>query len=76
MDGHTKGARFETYTRQALRDCGYPTLSIEEWCRFVGVGRALGYALAKNKEVPGLLNLGRKLRVSTAVTLKALGESE
>ena len=73
---YTKGPRFKEYTRQALRDCGYPTLSLDEWCRFMNCGRTLAYMLAKNNEVPGLLNLGRKLRVSTAVTLKTLGEGE
>jgi len=73
---YTKGPRFKEYTRQALRDCGYPTLSLEEWCHFMNCGRTLAYMLAKNNEVPGLLNLGRKLRVSTAATLKTLGEGE
>ena len=83
MSGHdearttyTKGPRFKEYTRQALRDCGYPTLSLEEWGHFMNCGRTLAYMLAKNNEVPGLLNLGHKLRVSTAATLRTLRESE
>ncbi len=68
--------RFIGYTRRALRECPFPTLTIEEWAGFNGIGRTLAYQLARNDEIPGLLHLGHKLLISTAATQKALGEHE
>lgn len=50
------------------------TLSIEEACKQLGIGRTLGYELARKGEMPGVLKLGGRYLVSRAALLKALGE--
>ena len=49
------------------------TLSIEEACRLYGIGRTLGYDLARRGELPGVIRLGRRLLVSRPALEKALG---
>ena len=53
------------------------TITIEEACRLYGIGRTLGYELARRGELPGVIRLGRRLLVSRPALEKALGlESE
>ena len=40
------------------------TISLEEACRALGIGRSLGYELARRGEFPGLLKLGRRFLIS------------
>ena len=42
------------------------TCSVEEGCKVLGIGRGLGYSLAKRGAFPGLLRLGSRYRISTA----------
>ncbi len=48
------------------------TLSVDEAARLLGISRALAYELARRDELPGMLRLGRRIRVSTAVVLNKL----
>lgn len=49
------------------------TLTVEEACRLLGVGRTVGYELARRGELPGVLRLGRRLVVSRPALEQALG---
>ena len=49
------------------------TLTVEEACRLLGVGRTVGYELARRGELPGVLRLGRRLVVSRPALERALG---
>ena len=49
------------------------TITIEEACRLYGIGRTLGYDLARRGELPGVIRLGRRLLVSRPALEKALG---
>jgi excisionase family DNA binding protein len=40
------------------------TMSLEEACRDLGIGRSMGYSLARRGQFPGLLKLGRRFLVS------------
>jgi len=53
-----------------------PTCSIEEASELLGIGRNYGYELARRNELPGLLHLGRRLRVSTATLKRYLSVDE
>ena len=48
------------------------TLTIEEACQLYGIGRTLGYELARWGELPGLIRLGRRLLVSRSALERAL----
>lgn len=48
------------------------TMTIDEWCETMGVGRHTGYLLARRGEIPGLIRLGRRLVVSRAVVDRVL----
>ena len=52
------------------------TLTIEDACRLLGIGRTLGYDLARRGELPGVIRLGRRLLVSRPALEKALGLDE
>ncbi len=52
---------------------GRLTLSVEEACRILGVGRTLGYELARRGELPGCLRLGNRYLVSRPALERALG---
>ena len=49
------------------------TLTVEEACRLLGVGRTVGYELARRGELPGVLRLGRRFVVSRPALERALG---
>jgi excisionase family DNA binding protein len=49
------------------------TLTVEEACRLLGVGRTVGYELARRGELPGVIRLGRRFVVSRPALEKALG---
>lgn len=53
-----------------------PTLSIEEAARVLGIGRTLGYELARTGQLPGVLRLGSRYRISTAVLIRLLESQE
>lgn len=50
-----------------LRDTGSQTLSVEETAQVLGIGRALAYDLARQGKLPGMLRLGRRIRVSSRI---------
>ena len=47
-------------------------LTVEEAARLLRISRAAAYALAKKGTLPGVLRLGRTLRVSRAVIERVL----
>lgn len=49
------------------------TLTVEEACQLLGVGRTVGYELARRGELPGVLRLGHRLVVSRPALERALG---
>jgi excisionase family DNA binding protein len=49
-----------------------PTISVEDYAALMGIGRSLGYRLAEQNAIPGLIRLGRRLRVSSAAVLRML----
>lgn len=49
------------------------TISLEEACRILGVGRTMGYDLAQRGEFPGCLRLGGRYVVSRPALLRHLG---
>jgi len=49
------------------------TLSVEEACRLLGIGRTAGYELARRGSLPGVLRLGRRFVVSRPALELALG---
>ena len=49
------------------------TITVEEACRLYGIGRTLGYELARRGELPGAIRLGRRLLVSRPALERALG---
>lgn len=49
------------------------TMTVEEACRLLGVGRTVGYELARRGELPGVLRQGRRLVVSRLALEQALG---
>ena len=49
------------------------TLTVEEACRLLGLGRTLGYELARRGDLPGVIRLGRRLLVSRPALEEALG---
>lgn len=49
------------------------TVTVEEACLLLGLGRTSGYALAKRGELPGAIRLGRRIVVSKAQLERALG---
>jgi excisionase family DNA binding protein len=52
------------------------TVSVEEACLLLGLGRTSGYVLAKRGDLPGAIRLGRRIRVSRAMLEQALGISQ
>jgi excisionase family DNA binding protein len=48
------------------------TCSVEQAAAVLGVGRGLAYELARRGELPGLLKLSRRLRVSVPALKRAL----
>ena len=48
------------------------TYTVEEASDRLGIGRTLGYELARRGELPGVLRLGRRLLVSRPALEKAL----
>lgn len=49
------------------------TMTVEEACRLLGVGRTVGYDLARRGELPGVIRLGRRFVVSRPALEDALG---
>ena len=49
------------------------TLTVEEACDRLGIGRTLGYELARRGELPGVIRLGRRLLVSRPALDRVLG---
>ncbi len=49
------------------------TYTVEEASDRLGIGRTLGYELARRGELPGVIRLGRRLLVSRPALEKALG---
>ena len=72
---YVEGERFADYTRQALINCPWPTITVEACSRFLGIGRAAAYEAVRNGEIPSL-RLGRKLLVPVGALLRLLGEGE
>ena len=52
------------------------TLSVEEAAQRLGISRGYAYELARAGQLPGVIRLGRVLRVSTAVLDRVLGIEE
>lgn len=48
------------------------TISIEQAAKLLGIGRGLAYRLASSGQMPGVLSLGRRLRVSVPALRRAL----
>ena len=48
------------------------TCSVEEAAHIFGISRGLAYELARRGELPGVLHLGRRVRVSVAALRRAL----
>lgn len=48
------------------------TYTVEEACDRLGIGRTLGYELARRGELPGVIRLGRRLLVSRPALEQAL----
>jgi excisionase family DNA binding protein len=48
------------------------TISLEEAVKRLGIGRALGYRLAAQGRLPGLLHLGKKYRIAIKALEAAL----
>ncbi len=48
------------------------TYTVEEASDRLGIGRTLGYELARRGELPGVIRLGRRLLVSRAALDRAL----
>ena len=48
------------------------TLTVEEACRLLGLGRTLGYELARRGDLPGVIRLGRRWLVSRPALEEAL----
>lgn len=48
------------------------TVSVEDACRLLGIGRNLGYELARQGKLPGALRLGRRIVVSRRALEAAL----
>jgi excisionase family DNA binding protein len=53
-------------------DAGRKTVTVEQACRILGIGRSLGYELAAKGQLPGILRLGRKYVVSRRALDRAL----
>lgn len=51
------------------------TISVEEAAARLGIGRQLAYRLARSAELPGVLRLGSRYRVSVARLDAALGQA-
>ncbi|MGD0254764.1 MAG: helix-turn-helix domain-containing protein [Acidimicrobiales bacterium] len=49
------------------------TISVEETAQILGISRGLSYALARRGELPGVLRLGSRLRVSVHALRAELG---
>jgi excisionase family DNA binding protein len=49
------------------------TVTVEEACRLLGLGRTNGYELAKRGELPGAIRIGRRIVVSRPVLERILG---
>jgi len=49
------------------------TITVEEACRIIGIGRTAGYDAARRGELPGVLRIGRRFVVSRPALEKALG---
>jgi excisionase family DNA binding protein len=61
-------------TRITLADLKGDTCSVAEAAEVLGIGRGLGYSLARRGQLPGALHLGRRLRVSVRALRASLGE--
>lgn len=48
------------------------TASIEDACRKLGIGRSLGYKLARSGELPGVIKLGSRYVISIAALERLL----
>lgn len=53
-----------------------PVLTVEAAGELLGISRSAAYGAARRGEMPGLLAIGRRRVVATAVLLKALGLDE
>jgi excisionase family DNA binding protein len=49
------------------------TVTVEQACRLLGVGRTNGYELAKRGELPGAVRIGRRIVVSRVALERLLG---
>lgn len=52
------------------------TITVTEAAELLGIGRTLAYRLASSGELPGVVRIGRSLRVSRPVLLRWLGVEE
>lgn len=50
-----------------------PTITVEAAGELLGISRSAAYGAARRGELPGLLAIGRRRVVATAVLLRALG---
>lgn len=57
----------------SLCDLNGETCSVEQAARVLSIGRGLAYELARSGELPGVLRLGHKFRVSVPALRAALG---
>ncbi len=65
--------RDECVQRLSLDDLTGDTASVEQAAQVLGISRGLGYELARRGELPGVLHLGRRMRVSVRALRAALG---
>ena len=49
------------------------TISVEEAAAILGIGRGAAYELSRRGQLPGVLRLGRRLRVSVHALRSSLG---
>lgn len=57
-------------TLEAIRP--FATISVEDYARLWGVGRGGAYSAVKRGEVPGVIRIGRRIRISVPALLKSL----
>ena len=50
------------------------TVSVEEAAEALGIGRNTAYKLARKGQLPGVIELGKRMVVSRAVLERVLGE--
>ena len=50
------------------------TISLPYGCEILGIGKTMGYELARKGDFPGAIRIGNRFVISTAALRKVLGE--